>query len=200
MRKLLNKKSGFTLIELMIVVAILGILAAIAIPAFVTYVRRSKTAEANETLNQLFQSTSAYYGKEFVTDGLTGGNYTNCAIGGAGDHWSTTADPNTSKNIPTGPDVALTDKLVNFNVNNAYYYRYNAYVNDLTQSTTVGAQTPTTCGLALAAASGGARYYFRAHGDLDGDGTQSTFELAVGTTPENDLYHAAGVYIVNETE
>jgi len=49
----MHSKRGFTLIELMIVVVVLGILAAIAIPKFNQVTRRSKEAEAPPILRQL---------------------------------------------------------------------------------------------------------------------------------------------------
>jgi hypothetical protein len=43
-------------------------------------------------------------------------------------------------------------------------------------------------------------YTMRAIGSLDGDTVFSTFDLAVGTSGENELYHARGFNIVEETE
>jgi type IV pilus assembly protein PilA len=48
-----SRRAGFTLIELMIVVGIIGILAALAIPAFRNYVMRSRTLEATNFLGEI---------------------------------------------------------------------------------------------------------------------------------------------------
>jgi type IV pilus assembly protein PilA len=63
MLKLRRKAKGFTLIELMIVVAIIGILAAIAIPNFLKYQAKSRQSEAKQNLGSIFTSQIAYYGE-----------------------------------------------------------------------------------------------------------------------------------------
>jgi type IV pilus assembly protein PilA len=94
--KLTNKnESGFTLIELMIVIAIIGILAAIAIPQFSAYRTRSYNSAAQADLRNAATAQEAYQvdNQRYCTDvnslvGATYGLFTSKSVtlsGGGGD-------------------------------------------------------------------------------------------------------------------
>jgi type IV pilus assembly protein PilA len=181
MAKLLKKKSGFTLIDLMIVVAILGILAAVAVPAFLGYMRRSKTSEATVNLNNMFKLAASYYDSPRTGRSLAGSVLTSgCSV----------TDASLTPGTP-GPDkqkfndrANTTWTAIGFTIADFVYFGYGI--------TSAGA----TCGNTAESYI----YTLFAHGNLDGDTTQSTFEMAVGSDTNNQLYHGVGFYIRNETE
>ncbi|MBL8605247.1 MAG: prepilin-type N-terminal cleavage/methylation domain-containing protein [Myxococcales bacterium] len=96
-RSLKKVLAGFTLVELMIVVVILGILAAVAIPAFSRYIKRSKTAEASGNISKVYQGQTVYF--------------TQSAEAGAA----------TFVNAPAGPATSLPANGNKFTANPAYW-------------------------------------------------------------------------------
>jgi len=193
MNKLLSKKEGFTLIELMIVVAIIGILAAIAIPAFVNYVKRSKTSEAGANLKSLFTGAAAYYERENWTQGLvTPGNAaaasTHCTVDSAAPagNWATNS-PSDQKHVVLWSAQSDSYSALNFGPADPLYFIYSV------------TEIPTTTG-ACGTADSIPVYTFTANGDLDNDNTQSSFELQVGSNEDNALYRAPGINRVDALE
>jgi len=111
MRKMLGNR-GFTLVEIMIVVAIIGLLAAVAIPNFVKAREKAMTNACIANLKQIDGAKTLYYLDEGSTPGTVANLVTayirrepKCPAGPA-----TTYTVGTSAAAPTCPNVAtLTD-------------------------------------------------------------------------------------------
>ena len=97
LQKLRGNSQGFTLIELMIVIAIIGILAAIAIPNFIAYRNKSFCSKAESDANNVASEISDFYAIPTNVDCVTLGDIT--------------GDDNTSNTVavscPNGGDPSL---------------------------------------------------------------------------------------------
>ncbi len=179
-----GQRRGFTLIELMIVVAIIGILASIAIPAFIKYVRRAKTTEALMNLRKLFDGSVSYYeqdhsdrlGKTVVSrfpgEGIAFGpapRGNNPCCGQIGDK------------CPPDPEAwdGPVWHALNFGVDDPHYYWY------WYKTTGVGNK---------------ARFTAIAMGNLNCNNAYSTFERVGGVGPENNVIGGSGVFSVRPIE
>jgi prepilin-type N-terminal cleavage/methylation domain-containing protein len=174
-----SRYTGFSLVELMITIAILGILAALAIPALTSYMARAKTSEAAGNINLLFKNASSYYLSDRTGQSITATVTGYCTIDDAGPRPST---PMGSKQKFTA-DSNL--RAIHFHVADFVFFSYGV--------SSAGARCENSSNTTNL-------YTFYANGDLDDDGRMSTFELATGTDADNTLYHSRGLYILHETE
>ena len=174
---------AFTLIELMIVVAIIGILAAVAIPAFMKYIRRSKTVEATMNVRKLFDSSVSYFegehanktgqalAKQFPTNAgpSPGATATAACCGQKGD-----------KCVPAPTNFQSdTWSSLNFSVDDPFYFSY--------QYNSAGTET-------------GANFQAYAFGDLDCDSIYSTYERSGSVMTDRSVSGGSGLYSKNEIE
>ena len=164
--------AGFTLVELMIVVVILGILAAVAIPAFTRYIKKSKTTEASRNIASIYTAETTYYAQSGERADSTGGLPAPQFLGTAA---SNSAAPSASRRTAnwTGNWTAL-----GFATDTPVYFNYIV----------------TAAGTAA-----GATATITANGDLDGNGIQSTFQRNLSINTSGDVV-GAPLSITNELE
>lgn len=171
--KMHRARKGFTLIELMIVVAIIGILAAVAVPQFLKYVKRTKTSEAMNHIRKIYDGEMAYFDVDHV--GRTGSRVSAQFV---------SAGPEPSA-VPTGTRSAgdwsgASWVALKFAIDSPVLFRYSAVAS----------------GTGIASS-----FTARAEGDLDGDGQTSLFErIASVNQSSGEMVGGAGIYQQSELE
>lgn len=169
---------GFTLLELMMVVAIVGVLAATAVPSFMHYIAKARSTEARMHVEKIYNGARIYWLEPHgaagsisplapqFPDSKAATPAVRCCVLGGGPGGRCIPEP-TQWQDPTW--IGLT-----FAVDDPHYYQYEFE-------------------------SSGVEFTARAIGDLDCDGTLSTFSM-IGRVNASGVFGLAAMHRVDELE
>jgi type IV pilus assembly protein PilA len=211
---------GFTLIELMIVVAIIGLLAALAIPNFIKFQARSRQSEAKSNLKALFTAEKSYYGDKlsyctaFDTIGFTperGNRYLYTITPAAGNKLNRNAAtelPVAAAVTDCGALTAVVDPALFETVGDdqwkwkapAIAYGAGSIVTTAWSPNAVGGITPAAVGIAAAAVgcpAGACEFVATAQGNIDNDPTYDSWHISSCGGNDTAYGHFAGGEPVN---
>jgi hypothetical protein len=159
------------------VILLCGLLSVIAIPAMLSYAKRAKTAEAEHYLDELYTSAASYYAEEHaLPDGTM---IAGCAV----DSASTDNTPGTAVTVMDSTTLPASFQALGVSFVDPIRFRYEIV-------SAGGCNHEPRANV----------YTFRAHGDLDGDGSQSLFELSAHAAPGNQLERVGPITRVDELE
>jgi prepilin-type N-terminal cleavage/methylation domain-containing protein len=167
-----HQRQGFSLLELMTVVTIVGVLSAVAIPTFSDYVYKARTAEATEFLGVIRLREESYRAEFGVYCASLASAASPAIVSSLDDHTNLVPNPDTTKKNAK-PFVATSQwNQLGARPTGPVRFGYG-----------VAAGSPSEVPTALGWTTANADFWFvgRAVGDLDADGEFITFEMYSAT-------------------
>lgn len=197
-RELTKRQKGFTLMELMVVVVIIGVLSAVAVPTIMKFIRRSREAEATLNLAALSRGASEYFNQEHI-DNTTGlvrpSQYPNSRnAASTRDGFGTNPNTMPCQEVTGSPKYlrnagrwhtanSAGEKLwvdLKFSIATSHYFQYGYRDNRNTGTA--------------------ATYTIRARADLDCDSSLSTFQMVGRVNANTNEQIRGGIFAVNDGE